>query len=303
MKTNKLLCIAMILLPVTISLTSCHGSKINPDASGTFEATEVIVSSEANGKILSFNAEEGTVLEAGQTVGIIDSTQLYLKKKQLLANIKAVESRRPEISKQIASIQQQIVTQKTEQKRFENLVKAGAANQKQLDDINSGLAVLEKQLIAQESLLSTSDRGMVDDAVALRAQVDQLNDQLSKCRIINPLKGTVLTKYVETNEITTQGKALYKIAGTENIKLRAYITNGQLSQIKLGQAVRVFIDQGDNDSKEYKGKIEWISDKAEFTPKTIQTKDERANLVYAVKIVVKNDGLIKIGMYGEVKFN
>jgi HlyD family secretion protein len=284
-----------------LSLVSCSGSKIESDASGTFEATEVIVSAEAAGKILSFTAEEGTALEAGQPVGVIDSTQLYLRKKQLLANTKAVESRRPEISKQIASLQQQIATQKTEKRRFENLVKAGAANQKQLDDINSGLALLERQLVAQQSSLSTSDRGLMEDASALKAQIDQLNDQLAKCRIVNPMRGTVLTKYVEANEVATQGKPLYKIADTQNMKLRAYITNAQLSQVKLGQTVKVYIDKGDNDSKEYVGKIEWISDKAEFTPKTIQTKDERANLVYAVNIAVKNDGLIKIGMYGEVK--
>jgi HlyD family secretion protein len=218
-----------------------------------------------------------------------------------LANTKAVESRRPEISKQIASLQQQIATQKTEKRRFENLVKAGAANQKQLDDINSGLALLERQLVAQQSSLSTSDRGLMEDASALKAQIDQLNDKLAKCRIVNPMRGTVLTKYVEANEVATQGKPLYKIADTQNMKLRAYITNAQLSQVKLGQTVKVYIDKGDNDSKEYVGKIEWISDKAEFTPKTIQTKDERANLVYAVNIAVKNDGLIKIGMYGEVK--
>jgi HlyD family secretion protein len=301
MNTNKLYLIFAAMLPLMLSLVSCGGSKIDPDASGTFEATEVIVSAEANGKILSFNAEEGTTLEAGQAVGVIDSTQLYLRKRQLLANTKAVESRRPEIGKQIASLQQQIATQKTEKRRFENLVKAGAANQKQLDDINSGLALLERQLVAQQSSLSTSDRGLIEDASAFKAQIDQLNDQLAKCRIVNPLSGTVLTKYVESNEVTAQGKPLYKIADTQHMKLRAYITNAQLSQVKLGQTVKVYIDKGDNDLKEYSGRIEWISDKAEFTPKTIQTKDERANLVYAMKIAVKNDGLIKIGMYGEVK--
>jgi HlyD family secretion protein len=301
MKTAIFLpCAAFVVI---VSFASCSSSKIKTDASGTFEATEVIVSAEANGKILSFNVDEGSLLEAGQPVGVIDTVQLYLRKKQLEANVKAVQSRRPEIGKQIASIEQQIATQKTEQRRFEKLVKAGAANQKQLDDIHSGLAVLEKQLVAQQSSLSTSDRGMTGDAAVLRAQVAQINDQLVKSRIVNPMKGIVLTKYVEANEVTAQGKPLYKIADTENIKLRAYITNGQLSQIKLGQIVKVYIDKGENDSKEYRGTVQWISDKAEFTPKTIQTKDERANLVYAVKIVVKNDGLIKIGMYGEVKFN
>jgi len=296
-------CQLTTLIFFALLLASCGNSKNKSDASGTFEATEVIVSSEATGKILSLAAEEGAALEAGQTIGYIDSVQLYLRKKQLLTNIKAVESRRPEVSKQIAAIQQQIATQKSEKIRFEKLVKANAANQKQVDDINSGIAVLEKQLVAQQSSLSTSDRGLIEDASALRVQVDQLNDQLAKCKIINPLKGAVLVKYAETDEMTAQGKTLYKIADTEKMLLRAYITNGQLTQVKLGQTVKVFVDYGDKDSKGYSGKIEWISNKAEFTPKTIQTKDERANLVYAVKIAVKNDGLIKIGMYGEVKFN
>jgi HlyD family secretion protein len=296
-------CQVTTLIIFALLLASCGNSGNKSDASGTFEATEVIVSSEASGRILSLTTEEGSTLESGQAIGYIDSVQLSLRKKQLLANIKAVESRRPEVSKQIAAIQQQIATQKTEKQRFEKLVKANAATQKQVDDINSGIAVLEKQLVAQQSSLSTSDRGLIEDATALRAQVEQLNDQLAKCKIINPLKGTVLVKYAETDEMTTQGKALYKIADTEKMILRAYITNGQLTQVKLGQAVKVFVDYGEKSSKEYAGKIEWISNKAEFTPKTIQTKDERANLVYAVKIAVKNDGLIKIGMYGEVKFN
>lgn len=302
MKTTMQLARFFIASTIVTACISCKGSKIHADASGTFEATEVIVSSEANGKILSLNAEEGSTINAEQVIGTIDSTQLYLRKKQLEANVKATANRRPEIGKQIASIQTQIATQKAEKIRFEKLVKAGAANQKQVDDINSGLLVLEKQLIAQQSSLSTSDRGLVEDASALRAQIDQLNDQLSKCRIVNPLKGTILTKYAEANEITAQGKPLYKIADTDRMKLRAYITNGQLSQIKAGQTVKVYIDKGDTDFKEYSGTIVWISDKAEFTPKTIQTKDERANLVYAVKIAVKNDGYIKIGMYGEVVF-
>jgi len=292
-----------VILLSGIFFSSCGNSNNKSDASGTFEATEVIVSSEATGRILSLQVEEGDLFAAGQNVGYIDSVQLYLHKKQLLANIKAIESRRPEISKQIAAIEQQIATQKTERQRFERLVTANAANQKQVDDINAQIAVLNKQLTAEESTLSTSDKGLVEDAAALRLQVEQLDDQLAKCKIINPIKGTVLVKYVEANEVTADGKALYKIADTERMLLRAYITSGQLTQIKLGQTVKVYADYGDKDSKEYSGKIQWISDKAEFTPKTIQTKDERANLVYAIKVAVKNDGLIKIGMYGEVKFN
>ena len=281
-------------------LSACSDKNGQYDASGTFETTEVIVSSEANGKILSFDVREGQMLETGQSAGTIDSIPLYLRKKQLQANIKAVESRRPEIRKQIASIEQQIATQKTEKKRMENLLYAKAANQKQLDDINAQIAFLEKQLEAQKSTLSISSNSISEDVATLEVQIEQLEDQLKKCQIINPVKGTVLVKYAEAGEVTSQGKALYKIADTENMKLRAYLVSSQLTQVKAGQNVKVFADFGETESREYQGTIEWISDKAEFTPKTIQTRDERANLVYAVKIAVKNDGYLKIGMYGNI---
>lgn len=290
-----------ILLSLGFLLLSACSDKNGPyDASGTFETTEVIVSSEANGKILSFDVREGQMLETGQRAGAIDSIPLYLRKKQLQANIKAVESRRPEIRKQIASIEQQIATQKTEKKRMENLLYAKAANQKQLDDINAQIAFLEKQLEAQKSTLSISSNSISEDVATLEVQIEQLEDQLKKCQIINPVKGTVLVKYAEAGEVTSQGKALYKIADTENMKLRAYLVSSQLTQVKAGQNVKVFADFGETESREYQGTIEWISDKAEFTPKTIQTRDERANLVYAVKIAVKNDGYLKIGMYGNI---
>jgi HlyD family secretion protein len=281
-------------------LSACSDKNRQYDASGTFETTEVIVSSEANGKILSFDVREGQMLETGQSAGTIDSIPLYLRKKQLQANIKAVESRRPEIRKQIASIEQQIATQKIEKKRMENLLYAKAANQKQLDDINAQIAFLEKQLEAQKSTLSISSNSISEDVATLEVQIEQLEDQLKKCQIINPVKGTVLVKYAEAGEVTSQGKALYKIADTENMKLRAYLVSSQLTRVKAGQNVKVFADFGETESREYQGTIEWISDKAEFTPKTIQTRDERANLVYAVKIAVKNDGYLKIGMYGNI---
>jgi len=283
-----------------LNLSSCSDKNGQYDASGTFETTEVIVSSEANGKILSFDVREGQMLETGQRAGFIDSIPLYLRKKQLQANIKAVESRRPEIRKQIASIEQQIATQKTEKKRMENLLYAKAANQKQLDDINAQIAFLEKQLEAQKSTLSITSNSISEDVSTLEVQIEQLEDQLKKCQIINPVEGTVLVKYAEAGEVTSQGKALYKIADTENMKLRAYLVSSQLTRVKAGQNVKVFADFGETESKEYQGTIEWISDKAEFTPKTIQTRDERANLVYAVKIAVKNDGYLKIGMYGNI---
>ena len=274
-----------LILASLFILSSCGNKNGDYDASGTFEATEIIVSSEGNGKILAFNVEEGQVLQANEKVGFIDSLQLFLRKKQLETNIKAVKSRRPETQKQ----------------RIERLLKANAANQKQLDDINAQIAYLEKQLEAQKSNLNITSNSINEDAATLQVQIEQLNDQLKKCQIINPIKGTVLVKYAEKDEVTAQGKALYKIADTDNMILRAYITADQLTKVKLGQTVEVYADYGADDNKKYSGTISWISDKAEFTPKTIQTRDERANLVYAVKIAVKNDGMLKIGMYGEVK--
>ncbi|HPS96383.1 MAG TPA: HlyD family efflux transporter periplasmic adaptor subunit [Bacteroidales bacterium] len=293
---------ALVLLATSAFFTlSCGGKDGEYDASGTFEATEIIVSSEANGKILSLDIVEGQQLEAGAPVGTIDSTQLYLKKRQLLTSVRGVEVRRPEYNKQIAATQQQIATQISEKARIERLVKADAATQKQLDDINSSISVLQKQLEAQKSSLTTTTSGMSEDAAALMIQVDQLNDQLSKCRILSPIKGTVLVKYAEAGELTGSGKPLFKIADIENMILRAYITSDIITKLKLNQEVKVYADFGEKEMREYTGTIVWISDKAEFTPKTIQTKKERANLVYAVKIAVKNDGYIKIGMYGEVK--
>lgn len=289
-----------IIIASSIFLYSCGKSNEQYDASGTFEATEIIVSSEASGKILQFDVQEGQPLDSSQYVGYVDSTQLYLKKQQLLASIKALQSRRPEVSKQIAAIQQQIATAKTEKTRVENLVKANAANQKQLDDINAQIALLEKQLAAQKSTLDISNYGISEDVATLEIQVAQLDDQLQKCRIVSPIAGVLLVKYAEMGEIAVPGKSLFKVADIEDMTLRAYITSGQLTQLKIGQTVKVFADFGE-ETREYSGEITWISSKSEFTPKTIQTKDERANLVYAVKIAVKNDGFLKIGMYGQVK--
>jgi HlyD family secretion protein len=284
-----------------LALASCGKNNGKFDASGVFEATEVIVSSEATGKLLRFDVQEGQTLKAMETIGVVDSVQLYLRKMQLLANVKAVRSRRPDINKQIAAIEQQIATAKSEKTRIENLLKANAANQKQLDDANAQIAVLQKQLDAQKSTLFNTTAGISEESSGLEIQVAQLDDQLIKCHIVNPLDGTVLAKYAEQSELAAQGKALYKIADLKNMILRAYITSSQLTGIKIGQTVRVFADFGEKGTKEYAGTVAWISSKSEFTPKTIQTRDERANLVYAVKIAVHNDGFIKIGMYGEIK--
>ena len=296
MKTIKYLIITI----VAVFFTACSDKNEAYDASGTFEATATLVSSEVTGKILSFDIEEGEVLKAHQNIGYIDSVQIYLHKRQLQKSIQAIKSRHPEVQKQIAVFQQQIATQKSEKKRIENLLKADAANQKQLDDINAYIALLEKQLAAQKSSLTITSKGLDEDVLTLEVQVEQLNDQLKKCQIINPIEGTVLVKYTEVNELAMPGKVLYKIADLENMYFRAYITSSQLTKIKIGQNVDVFADFGD-EKRAYVGKVEWISSKSEFTPKTIQTQDERANLVYAVKIAVKNDGYLKIGMYGQVK--
>lgn len=291
----------IIGLSVILGFTSCGKSDSDYDASGTFETTDVLVSAEAMGKIMQFDAEEGQQLTENQVVGYIDSTQLYLKKEQLQASQNALQSRRPDIKKQIAAIEQQIATAKTEQKRVQNLVNANASTTKQLDDVNAQVAVLEKQAIALKSTLETTNEGISGDNKALNLQIEQIEDQLNKCKITSPINGVVLVKYAEKGELASAGKALFKIGDINNMILRAYLTNDQLSKIKIGQKVKVAADYGDS-TKDYEGTISWISDKSEFTPKTIQTRDERANLVYAVKISVKNDGNIKIGMYGNVKF-
>jgi HlyD family secretion protein len=300
---------------MAISIISCTNNKNDYDASGTFETTETIVAAEANGLIKQLNIEEGQILKAGQHIGYIDSIQLSLRKKQLDAQIKSVLSKSPNIaaqtssfSKQEAVIQSQLNTQLHEKQRIENLVKADAATPKQLDDITGAVDALQKQLevtrsqeIAQISQLTTQTKGLSGDIIPLKVQIDQMNDQLSKCTIINNVNGTVLAKYAEANEMASTGKPLYKIADLSTLILRAYISGNQLSSVKINQAVKVLVDDGNKKYKEYMGIIEWISDKAEFTPKTIQTKDERANLVYAIKIRVKNDGYLKIGMYADVK--
>ena len=297
----KIKTIALIASIATV-LTACNNNKVSFDASGSFEAEETIISSEATGTIKQFSIEEGQTLEAGQTIGYIDSLQLYLKKKQLEAQVTAILGKKPNIPVQLSALQEQLRTAERERTRVANLVKGDAATPKQLDDINAQIEVLKKQIEAQKSTLSISSEGLGKDVVPLQVQIEQLNDQLAKCYIINPASGTVLSKYAEANEMTSAGKPLYKIANLSNIILRVYITGDQLPQAKLNQTVKVLTDDGKGGYKETEGTVTWINDKAEFTPKTIQTKDERANMVYAVKIKVKNDGSYKVGMYGEIKF-
>lgn len=293
----------IILIATMAVLTACSNNKMKHDATGTFESTEVIVSAEAMGKLLAFSVEEGQYLSKDAVVGAIDSVQLYLKKEQLIKNRSAVLSQKQDIEKQIKATTQEIANQERERDRQARLIKANAGNQKQLDDLIGRIDVLNGQLQAQKSSLTIANNSIGEQAQVVDVQIAQVVDQLNKCRVTTPIAGTVLVKYAEMGELANVGKPLFKIADVSNMILRAYITANQLSQVRLGQKVKVYIDADDSSYKEYEGIVEWISDKAEFTPKTIQTKDERANLVYAIKINVVNDGMIKIGMYGEVSIS
>ena len=299
MKSRNLLGLCSLLA----LFSACGNGAPKYDATGTFETTEVLVSAEASGRLLYFDIEEGMLLKAGEEVGVVDTVQLYLKKLQLEASIKSVEEQRPDILKQVAATKEQISAAQRERNRVANLLKVGAANQKQLDDADDQLEVLRKQLVAQNSTLSNSHQSLTWQSSSVGIQVAQVEDQLKKCHITSPITGTVLAKYAEAGELTAMGTPLFKVADTEQMYLRAYITSEQLSQVKLGQKVTVFSDYGTDEHKQYPGVVTWISDTSEFTPKTILTKNERANLVYAVKIAVHNDGLLKIGMYGGVEFS
>ncbi len=268
------------------------------DAAGSFEATEVVVSAETVGKILDFPAQEGQGVERGQRLCSVDDAQLVFKRDQLRASLAAMESRRPDVTLQIASLEQQLSTARAEKRRAENLLRADAANAKLLDDADAQVALLEKQLAAQLSSLSRNDRAISNEASVLRLQIAEIEDQIAKSSVESPVTGVVLVKYAEAGEFATVGKPLLKVADLGELSLRAYVVASQLSDLRLGQRVRVRADYGERGFREYPGEISWISEKAEFTPRSIQTRDERADLVYAVKVRVKNDGLLKIGMYG-----
>ena len=291
---KKVIYIAMALLAI-----SCT-KEAEFDAQGTFEATEVVVSSEATGRILNFDIEEGMAIAANQAVGTIDSLQLHLQRKQLVAQQSALLASRPDVKKQVAALREQIAKQKTELRRVENMLRDGAATQKQKDDIEAQIKILEGQLEAQLSTLDKNTSTINGNSVVLEAQIAALDDRISKCRIISPVGGTVLVKYAEAGELASAGKPLMKIADLKNIYLRAYFTSDQLANVKLGDVVKVVADFGGTERYDYTGRVAWISSESEFTPKTIQTKDSRANLVYAVKIAVENDGRLKIGLAGEV---
>lgn len=310
---NKL---SLFFALAALVVVACNNGNGDFDASGTFEANEVIVSAETAGKILDFSAEEGTKLEKNQVAVVIDPTNLQLQADQVEASINALGEKTSDLTPYIRTLEQQIEIQKTqvsslerERNRFANLLKEDAATGKQLDDIETQLKVAreqlglsQRQLDQQKATINTQNRAVLSEQSPLSKRKAQIDDQLSRTKVMNPVAGTVLTSYAEAGEITAPGKALYKIADLSIMDLRAYISGDQFSQVKIGQSVKVFIDNGKDDYKEMQGTVTWISDKAEFTPKTIQTKDERAHLVYATKIRVKNDGSVKVGMYGEVKF-
>ena len=282
-------------------LTAACGRSGDFDATGTFEATEVVVSAEAAGRILRFDAEEGDVLEAGRQVGAIDTVQLYLQKLQLERQRASVVSNRPDIAKQAASLREQIAKQQTERRRVDNLLRDGAATTKQLDDIDAQIKVLNGQLEAQLSTLRNNAASIDENSSSIDLQIARIEDQLAKCRIASPVAGTVLAKYSEAGELASVGRPLMKVADLDRIYLRAYFTSDQLAGLKLGQEVTVTADFGGDSRIDYPGRIVWIASESEFTPKTIQTRDSRANLVYAAKIAVENDGRLKIGLYGEVR--
>lgn len=295
---------------------SCNNKEQIFDATGVFEADEVLVSSEIPGRIIEMQIQEGDILQADSIVAIIDAGNLDLQKQQVEASISALKQKTNEVEPQLALLKEQLNVQQSqmqtlekEKQRFSKLVAADAATPKQLDDLVAQIEVLKgqmdvtrQQMKVQQSNVSIQNRGILSERGPLSKKADIIADQIQRSRVINPISGTVLRRYAMQGEMIGGGKALYKIADLRKLMLRAYITGDQLSQVKLGQSLQVFVDSGANAYRAYEGKIIWIADKAEFTPKTIQTKDERANQVFAVKIVVPNDGYLKIGQYGEVKW-
>lgn len=284
-------------------LTVACGRGGEYDATGTFETAEVVVSAEAAGRIVCFDVEEGDLLACGELVGAIDTVQLYLQKLQLERQRASVVSTRPDIAKQASSLREQIAKQQTERRRVENLLKDGAATTKQLDDIDAQLKVLGGQLDALLSTLKNNAASIDENSSAIELQIAQIEDRLAKCRIVSPIAGTVLAKYAEAGELAAVGRPLMKVADLTRIYLRAYFTSDQLADLRIGLPVTVTADFGGDRQIDYRGHITWIASESEFTPKTVQTKDSRASLVYAVKIAVENDGRLKIGMYGETRLH
>ena len=295
---DRLLCYAMVLS--LLLLSGCSDKKDKYDATGTFETTEIVVSAEVSGKITELTVSEGDVVCVGGVVATIDSTQLYLQRLQLESNIAALESSRPETEIQLAPLQEQLAHQLLEKERIKKLMEADAVNASRLEDIESGIAMLQKQIEAQKTMIVNTQRSLDAQIAALKAQLGQVQKQLSDCRVAVPASGTVVSKYVSAGELAAAGRPLLKIADLDNVFLRAYLLSSQLPEISLGSQIKVFADFGNDQRREYSGTVTWISDRSEFTPKNIVTSDDRANMVYAVRIAVQNDGFIKTGMYGGI---
>ena len=292
----------MAVAGLALMLNACGNKEKEYDATGVFEATETVVCAEQNGSLMVFDVEEGDRLEQGREVALIDTVQLWLKMQQAEATKKVYRSQKPDMEKQLASIREQLAKARQEQQRYRELVADGAAPRKMLDDADSQVEVLQRQMEALRSSLSVSTDALNRQMEAADVQREQLLDQLEKCHVRTPASGTVIEKYVERGEFVATGKPLFKMADTAHMYLRAYVTSAQLQHIRIGQRAKVFADYGEGQKREYAGTVTWISSRSEFTPKTILTDDERADLVYALKVAVKNDGYIKMGMYGEVKF-
>lgn len=285
---------------LAVMAASCKDGNGAATASGTFEAEEITVSAEASGKLVSFTVREGQEVSEGQVLGQIDSLSLYLNKELLEQNIAALETGKPDVEAQIGVMKARLENGRHELDRLSRLLESDAATRKQYDDAEASVSVLEKQIEATESSLNSNIASIDAQIAGLKIQIAQAEDMLSKCRIVSPVDGTVLSKYAHEGELASAGKPLFKVADLEHVFLRAYFTSGQLKDISLGQDVKVTADFGGGKVREYPGKIVWISAKSEFTPKSIQTDDDRENLVYAVKVAVENDGYIKIGMFGKV---
>ena len=288
----------IILCSAVLLLLSCSRNDIRSDAYGNFEATEIIVSAQVPGELMSFKLEEGDLLGKGAVVGLIDTTDLSLNKKLLYQQKKTIAAQLENIKSEIEVQQQQLNNNLVNQKRIQNLYQEGAATQKQLDDINGLVNINKKQIAA----IKSRREAVINQMKSVDVQTEQINRKIDKCVITNPEKGTVLVKYSEVGELAGVGKPLYKLADLENMKLKAYISGDQLAHIVIGQQVEVMYDDNKKENKKITGVVEWISPTAEFTPKTVQTKEERVNLVYAVKVRIKNNGEVKIGMPGEFNF-
>lgn len=290
----------LLILTLIAAFTCCRTKEAAWDATGVFEATEVVVSAETSGVLKRFIVQYGMHVDSTEHLGYIDTVQLHLDKMRLRSTKRGVTVRSQDVSKQIASTHQQIQWLKGEKARYERLYTLNAATKQQVEELTNEISVQEKQLSAQQSMLERNNRGIADDGVSLDIQVAQINEQICRSIICSPITGNILTKYAEQGEFVATGSRLFTVADMKNLFLRAYITADMITQIKLGQQVKVYADFGDAEQREYQGKVVWIADKGEFTPKTIQTRDERANMVYAVKVAVTNDGYLKIGMYGQM---